>query len=649
MSPLARAGTWPICALLLLLLGACEVRAHDVFQSRYLYDLGYYGFWPQTQYKSFPLKSPLLNFPQWDEAQCGDDGLYTIGLKGKLVNSPGPMIIDSRGDLVWADDRYGTVTDLKVQEYRGKLYLTFWASPDGSHDGFGRGSYYMLDSSYEIFSVIEPVGEGLKGDLHDFHIMPDGTALMTAYAPVPADLTSVGGPAKGWALDGRFQEVDIETGELVFEWSAIDHVPVADTLRYFMGPDDGSGPESAFDYYHINSLEKDADGNYLVSGRHTHTIHCIDRNDGHILWTLGGRQNEFRDLSGGQATDFTWQHHVRLHDNNTLSIFDNAKIERWGPAEPHDYTRGMMVRLDTEQKTAELEQAYYNPDNHLRPDSQGSMQVLDDRVIMGYGWYPAITEFSRESGEILCDVRIAPGLVSRWGLVTTYRAFKTRDWVATPLEPPAVFLKPSEGRMYVSWNGATQVRSWRVQGAEWDDLKKKTKRRSDDAHVVDDDDEARFEVVLNVPKDGFETIIEMDGAMPQYLRIAAVDADGEVLGHTAVVDRFVGNAPSHFVRTIIIVVVAVVVTVVGAAVLFLLVRKRGIRGVKRGSIHAVESLARLVVPRRLRPVRLGDSSTHPEEDAEDRSSRRPQYSKPSRWWDEWRSAGTHELQPLYED
>jgi hypothetical protein len=37
---------------------------------------------------------------------------------------------------------------------------------------------------------------------------------------LPTDLTSMGDPEGGTVLDGIAQEVDIETGEVLFEWPA---------------------------------------------------------------------------------------------------------------------------------------------------------------------------------------------------------------------------------------------------------------------------------------------------------------------------------------------------------------------------------------------------------------------------------------------
>src|SRR5919199_6200251 len=134
----------------------------------------------------------------------------------------GPMIIDDAGELVWYG-RYATARDFKVQHYKGRPVLTWWEGR--IVDGHGVGEYKMFDSSYREIARVR-AGNGLRGDLHEFLISPQDTALLTAYEEVSADLSAVGGPKDGMAWDGMVQEVDIESGEVLFEWHSLKHVGV---------------------------------------------------------------------------------------------------------------------------------------------------------------------------------------------------------------------------------------------------------------------------------------------------------------------------------------------------------------------------------------------------------------------------------------
>ncbi|KAF2090314.1 hypothetical protein K490DRAFT_63191 [Saccharata proteae CBS 121410] len=477
------------------------------------YDQGLYGAYPWQDFVSFDLAAPRVNFLQQSE-QC--DQSYTfIEPRGRSVETPGPMILDAQGDLVYLENKFGEAMDVRVQTFQDQDYLTFWTgTDDGTH---GRGHYYMLNSSYEVAYKIDPTN-GLEGDLHEFHITDQGTALMTIYQIIPADLTSVGGPAAGWIYDGLFQELDIATGELVFEWRASNHYQVADSLADPQGK--GNSESNAWDFFHINSIDKDPDGNYYVSARYTHTVTCISPN-GTVLWELGGRHSSFEDLSNGAASNFSWQHHVSYHDKNRLTIFDNGAYDT--KHHTADYSRGLLVQLDLEKMTATLVQDYVSP-GHILAHSQGSVQILDNgNVFVGWGHTAAFTEF-KPNGEVLCDAHFGASAFFGWGWVKSYRAFKG-NWVGRPSTNPSI--TRSKRKVYVSWNGATEVASWTLQGS-----------------ASADDDSQDFADVETVPKESFEAMFHLNSGVQQYLRVVAKDAAGQVLGTSEVLDRKSGQVVS---------------------------------------------------------------------------------------------------------
>ena len=121
----------------------------------------------------------------------------------------------------------------------------------------------------------------MLGDIHEFKITPRNTALMTTSRQIRVKGRRV--------LEGGIQEVDIKTGRVLFEWHSIDHV----AARRVVLPPARRIPGRIFDYFHVNSIEIDHDGNLLVSARNTHTIYKISRRTGKILWRLGGKRSDF--------------------------------------------------------------------------------------------------------------------------------------------------------------------------------------------------------------------------------------------------------------------------------------------------------------------------------------------------------------------
>ena len=132
----------------------------------------------------------------------------------------GPMIVDDLGQLVWFS-KHTRARDFKVQRYRDKPVLTWWEGEVVF--GHGVGEYVIFDDSYREIARVR-AGNGYQGNLHEFLITPEDTALLTAYVPARADLSPIDGPRDGAVLGGVAQEVDIETGEVLFEWRSLDHV-----------------------------------------------------------------------------------------------------------------------------------------------------------------------------------------------------------------------------------------------------------------------------------------------------------------------------------------------------------------------------------------------------------------------------------------
>lgn len=385
-----------------------------------------------------------------------------------------------------------------------------------------------MDETYTLRYQIKPGGNYTIGDMHEFQLTGDGTALISIYEPIEADLSFIGGPSKGYLLDSIFQEIDIETGEVLFEWSASSHIPLNATSNTFArcshNPKNayngcGNRSQTSFDYYHLNSIEKDSSGNYLVSGRHTFALSYIDGQTGAVIWNLGGQLNDFEDLSDGQATEFSWQHHARFHeDGKSISLFDNRAHNAWDAASE---SRAMVIDIDVANHTVELRSQFFNP-QQLLSFSQGSLQMSEKsgNVFVGWGRSAAFTEFAAD-GEVLCDARFGAAAFFSFGAVTSYRVFRD-SWVGKPTGRPIAVVV--DGNIHVSWNGQTEVAMWQLVQAENDD-------------GLDDDD---FGVIATVFTLGFETEIPIpagETGKTLLVRVVALDKDHVVLGMSDVIER----------------------------------------------------------------------------------------------------------------
>lgn len=304
----------------------------------------------------------------------------------------------------------------------------------------------------------------------------------------------------------------------------------------------GDDEDHPWDFYHINSIDKDELGNFLVSSRYMGSLAYIDGKTGDVIWKLGGQQNSFQDLSDGAATNISWQHHARFQPaydtskTRAISIFDNASR---GYGAPEHTSRGLFIEVNEENMTAEVIEEYWNPEP-ISSQSQGSMQILDNgNVLVGYGYNSGWTEFSAD-GEAVCEVHFGPRTGFQHGHIISYRIFKS-DWVGLPLTKPDVDLTSSDAA--VSWNGATEVVTWVLEGAFPRFVNESTENGGGDG---DEDptrfsraeyEEESFEFILAVPKSGFETAVPIPAdTLYTKLRILALDKVGGLLGTTQTMD-----------------------------------------------------------------------------------------------------------------
>lgn len=379
-------------------------------------------------------------------------------------------------------------------------------------------------------------------DSHEFHAVGNGESyVQTVYARKTHDLTPWTDRNVTWVLDSCFQEIEFVTERIIFSWCYLDHLPLEthiyldlhdpnQTTFHTTYAGDGTW-FAAWDFFHVNSVDKNAEGDYLISGRHADQIMKIagpsspNGLPGAVLWRLGGPSNqfEFRD-----NFTFSRQHDARFVSTTEewtwFTVFDNAWEGDAGPLiRSANYSSGKLIAVNNVTMKASLIQEYPHPEGHLCR-SGGSVQMLPNKnMFVGWGFNREITEFAHD-GTVLFHAHLE---MAEGPNVNNYRNFKFQ-WTGEPAAPPKLLAYARQCAKgvdsplvaYVSWNGATEVESWHFRVSDTP------------GHWID---AGIFE------KTAFETKAVLSDWFWPRVHVEALDSNGRVLSST-IARTFVPNS-----------------------------------------------------------------------------------------------------------
>lgn len=420
------------------------------------------------------------------------------------VGQGGPLILDSHLRPVWFLPVSGAyANNLREQTYDGKPALSWWQGLITNTGQTTQGTDYVVNQRYQ--TVVKLVGApGWFITQHEMIIQGHDAWVTANSAPVQFQGHTI--------IDSAVQEYDLSKCSssgvcpLLVNWTASAHIPLSASHQ---APPPAAG--AAWDAYHVNSIQilpGGTHGEFLVSMRNTWSAYLVDIATGDIVWTIdgSGKAGTFKLPANGH---FAWQHDVELHSGGLLSLFDDECCELTYKKPPFDApegaSRGLLLRLDTATGTAAYVHEYVHAQVQGSPVEtafQGNMQLLPDHnVVVGWGSAPFFSEFTY-SGKLLFDSTLPNPDVS-------YRAY-VFNWVGKPpLSALRQVAKRSHGKttIYVSWDGATQVVSWRVLGG------------SSAGHL---------RTVATALWGGFETAVPLKQGYKVY-RVQALDSRGHVL------------------------------------------------------------------------------------------------------------------------
>ncbi|KAI2628503.1 ASST-domain-containing protein [Hypoxylon sp. NC1633] len=413
--------------------------------------------------KGYLFVAPFAGFPDTPTEQHGP-------------RQAGPYIFRDDGELVWSGYGIHSIwsTNFQASRWKGKDILFSFEGDHNPGYGHGHGHITILDNHYETIRELR-AGNHKLVDKHEFHIVNEETGLIQIYQPVVRDLTAWGASAQQqWIVNAIIQELDIATGKLLFD------------------------------------VDKNSDGNYLISARDACSIHKINGADGSIIWKLNGKDSSFRVP---KDAEFCFQHHARFlsqeDDGEIISLYDNSAhgTEHSGGSEVHTapISSGKIVQVNTTSWEAKLLQAFFPPDD-LLSKSQGSTQILPNgNALVNWGSSGAVTEYLPDGTPIFHANLPRQSSTPTWTLATSVLVWRITTHFAIT------------GQDFLTKN----LPLW-PSGATKGPL----------LTVIDDYGSEEF--LGEVERSGFETSIRIPGENVNAISAKAIDTRGRPLRETGV-------------------------------------------------------------------------------------------------------------------
>ena len=224
-------------------------------------------------------------------------------------------------------------------------------------------------------------GNELASIHHDIR-MDENHHIHTLYrATKPYDMAAIGGTGLDTLVGDGIVVMDT-TGKELWKWSAwevwdINHDPYLDRFAY--------------DRFHMNALNFDTDGNYLVSVSIEDQIWKVDAKTGRLLWKLGRNGDFMMDTTAY----FSFQHSVHINPEGDIMLFDNSLRRK--------ESRALSFSLDTVTMTASTHiNAALPPDKYT--SRMGSAYVLPNGNLLQTSSKTGSVLVTDQAGKVLWEL-----------------------------------------------------------------------------------------------------------------------------------------------------------------------------------------------------------------------------------------------------
>lgn len=279
--------------------------------------------------RSYHFRCVPTNFPRLEVLRPGAPApgwyLTTSGFASPNPSRNGPylLILDSYGAPVWYKrTSSGPMMDLKRLS-GNRLAFTPSTGPFGVDAGQG----YWLTTLQGASTVKQQTVDGLLTDHHDYIELPGGPnrRALISYPIRTGAALPFGAPSDIFS-DGVIQEVDGGDNE-TWRWTMSEHFEPASSPfpQNFESTPGFAG--TGWDVFHINAIDRQSDGDYVVTARHMDGVFRVDRGSGTVEWTLGTPSSTDGGAKKLKILGDPYNGPKRPHDarlvGNVLTMMDN--------------------------------------------------------------------------------------------------------------------------------------------------------------------------------------------------------------------------------------------------------------------------------------------------------------------------------------
>ncbi len=308
---------------------------------------------------------------------------------------PGYLFIGGQTTKIGIFDNYARQIDSSTfEKSTAGLDLTYQKNGAITYWNVDKQKYYQVDINFKHIDSFE-VTSPYVNDFHDLDINADGSYVLIFEDYRNVDMSQIvpNGKQNAVVIHNGFQYFN-KNKQLQFTWNSKDHIQITETCV------EDELTSTLVRYFHLNSVDTDTDGNFLISARNVNQVMKINRSTGAVMWRMGGSKSKNNQYTFINDTDadgfvgFSHIHDVRRLENGHIILFDNANLK--------PTTKSRIVEYEINE-TAKTAKRIWDCFPEIQPNftyAMGSAQRLPNGNTLGT-FIDKIIEFDKDAKEVM--------------------------------------------------------------------------------------------------------------------------------------------------------------------------------------------------------------------------------------------------------